>query len=132
MAIYTLVALGALGLARLRAVNRHQVDFRYYRLYNSGTQPDQLQLLNRHVQNLFEVPPLFYAVVILTYASEQVTLSSVILAWGFVVLRFAHAWVHLSTNFVPRRFKIFAASILVLAGQWILLLVALLRQITVQ
>ena len=40
-------------------------------------------------------------------------------AWSFVGLRIAHTLVHLGGNRVPRRFAVFALSVLALAGLWL-------------
>ena len=56
-------------LRYLTAVQRGEI-LRYYRLYNEGEQPPALQLIGRHVQNHFEVPPLFHAAVLFLYVTE--------------------------------------------------------------
>jgi hypothetical protein len=44
----------------------------------------------------------------------------------FVVLRLAHATIHVTSNRVPRRFSVFAAGVLVLLAMWGLFAVRLL------
>jgi hypothetical protein len=60
-----------LGVQRYAAIRRREVSIRYYRLYTEGQQPDRLQLLGRHVQNHFEVPPLFHIAVLLSDPSRD-------------------------------------------------------------
>jgi hypothetical protein len=43
------------------------------------------------------------------------------------VLRFAHTYVHLTSNRVPLRFRIYFASNLVLLGLWLTFFVKLLQ-----
>jgi hypothetical protein len=122
----TLSMIGALAVARIGAVRRREISIGYYRAYE-GSQPPRLHLLGRHVQNHFEVPPIFYAGVLFTLVTGTVTALSVALAWGFVVARCVHSFIHLGGNDVSRRFFAYAVSLLFLAGLWGALLVALLR-----
>ena len=115
-----------LGYSRVTAVQRGDVSIRYYRLYNEGEQPAALQLIGRHVQNHFEVPPLFYIVLLFLYVTGSVTPFSVTLAWLYVALRCLHSFIHLGSNDVRRRLQAFAASGLVLAGLWLYLLGSLM------
>ena len=79
----------------------------------------------RHVQNHFEVPPLFHIGVILTFVSDSVTATSVVLAWLFVATRCVHSYIHLGSNNVSLRFATFGVSIAFLAGLWLSLLYSL-------
>lgn len=77
-------------------------------------------------RNLFEMPVLFYALcgfLAITQLTNQLLLAC---AWGYVVLRAAHTYVHLTTNTVIRRFQLYFASSLVLFLMWILFAVRLL------
>jgi hypothetical protein len=123
----TLSTIFALGVARFRAVQRREVSLAFYRTYDEGEQPARLHLLGRHVQNHFEVPPLFYAGVLFTLITGTVTGLSVALAWAFVAARCVHSFIHLGSNNVSHRFFTYAVSMLFLAGLWGALLVALLR-----
>lgn len=127
MFFLTFSAVLYLGYRRVTAVRRGEVSIRYYRLYTEGEQPDSLQLIGRHVQNHFEVPPLFYVVLLFLYVTGSVTPLSVALAWLYVALRCLHSFIHLGTNDVRRRLQAFAASGLVLGGLWLSLLVSLIE-----
>jgi hypothetical protein len=50
------------------------------------------------------------------------------LAWGYVGLRCVHTAVHLGGNDVRRRLQVWATSLLVLSGLWLLLLISLLTR----
>jgi hypothetical protein len=71
-----------------------------------------------HFRNLFEVPVLFYAVCGFLAITRLTTLLLLACAWGYVVLRAAHAYVHLTNNKVVRRFQVFVASTIVLYVMW--------------
>ena len=71
-----------------------------------------------HFRNLFEVPVLFYALCAFLAITRLTTLLLLACAWGYVVLRAAHTYVHLTTNKVVRRFQVFVASTIVLYVMW--------------
>ena len=117
----------SMGVRRYMAIQRREVSLKYYRLYTEGQQPERLALLGRHVQNHFEVPPLFYIAILFLYTSHHVTPPTVGLAWLYFLLRCLHSYIHLGSNNVSRRFAAFGSSVLVLAGLWLCLLVSLIR-----
>jgi hypothetical protein len=43
----------------------------------------------------------------------------VALAWGYVALRYVHAWIHLGSNRVRYRMRAYFASWLLLLAMWI-------------
>lgn len=108
-----------LGYCRNKAIHRGEVRISFFRTYTEGSQPARLLLLARHVQNHFEVPPIFYAAVIFTYITNSVTIFTVGLAWLFVATRVAHTFVHLGGNNVSVRFFTFGFSLLVLTALWL-------------
>ena len=67
-----------------------------------------------NLKNLFEVPVLFYAIVLYLYVTSQVDPVYTVAAWGFVILRVAHSTVHCTVNIVMVRFYLYAASALAL------------------
>lgn len=71
-----------------------------------------------HFRNLFEVPVLFYALCGFIAITRLTTLFLLACAWGYVVLRAAHAYIQLTSNKVVRRFQAFVASTLVLYVMW--------------
>ena len=123
----TLFVMALLGVARYTAIHNRTVSIKYFRTFNEGTQPDRLHLLSRHMQNHFEVPPLFYVGILFVYASNSVTLLSVTLAWLFFLTRCVHSWIHLGNNNVSARFFTFGVSLLFLAGIWFSLFAHLLQ-----
>ena len=71
-----------------------------------------------HFRNLFEVPVMFYALCAFLAITRLTTLLLLACAWGYVVLRAAHTYVHLTSNKVVRRFQAFVASTIVLYVMW--------------
>ncbi len=71
-----------------------------------------------HFRNLFEVPVLFYALCAFLAITKLTTLFLLACAWGYVVLRTFHTYIHLTHNKVVRRFQAFVASTIVLYVMW--------------
>ena len=71
-----------------------------------------------HFRNLFEVPVLFYALCGFLAITRLTTLLLLACAWGYVVLRAFHTYIHLTHNTVIRRFQAFVASTIVLYVMW--------------
>jgi hypothetical protein len=66
--------------------------------------------------HLMEIPTLFYAVAISLAVLGDTSYGSLMLAWGFVVLRIVHSLVQTLWNHIPTRFALFFVSSLVLFG----------------
>lgn len=118
-----------LGVARYSAVRRGDVSIKYYRVFNEGQQPERLQLISRHVQNHFEIPPLFYVVLLFIFVAGDVTALTVGLAWSYFFSRCVHSYIHLGSNNVSRRFFTYATSGLILASLWLSVLVSVLTRV---
>lgn len=63
-----------------------------------------------NLRNLFEIPTLFYAVVLYLYATGQVDSSYCIAAWVFAIFRVLHSAVHCTVNIVILRFWLYSIS----------------------
>ena len=58
-------------------------------------------------KNLFEIPVLFYALVLYLFVTEQVDTVYVNAAWIFVVFRALHSTVHCTFNLIMLRFYLY-------------------------
>jgi hypothetical protein len=70
-----------------------QADYRE----NRG-EPAESLVVKNNLANQYELPVLFYACCILLYMTEADNLIALVLAWIFVALRYAHAFVHVTTS----------------------------------
>ena len=77
-------------------------------------------------RNLFEMPVLFYLALGVAYATSQVSPLVLALAWGYVIFRMLHSYIHCTYNRVMHRFYAFLASNVLLWGMWVVLAVGLL------
>ena len=72
--------------------------------------PPQVSNPSDNLKNLFELPAVFYAVVLYIYATGQVDAAYVGAAWGFFLFRALHSAVHCTFNFIPLRFALYVIS----------------------
>jgi hypothetical protein len=63
-----------------------------------------------NLKNLFEMPVLFYAVVLYLFVTGQVDATYVNAAWVFVLFRVLHSAVHSTFNRVSLRFGLYIVS----------------------
>src|SRR5687768_16480962 len=68
--------------------------------------PPQVSTPSDNLKNLFELPTIFYAVVLCIFVTHQVDATFVVAAWGFFVFRALHSVVHCTFNFIPLRFAL--------------------------
>ena len=128
MFAHTMIIIFTMGLARFIAIHKGDVSIKFFRTYCDGAQTERLHLIARHVQNLFEVPPLFYLGCLFLFVTNSVTSVALGFAWAFVGLRLLHSIIHLSVNNVSYRFFCFGAGLMAVSGLWICLAVALLSR----
>jgi hypothetical protein len=68
----------------------------------------------------FELPVLFYMLVVLAIIARKADLLFVVMSWIFVVSCIVHAAIHTDSNNVPHRFYAFAVGAIVLLLMWII------------
>ena len=121
----TLSLLFWTGRARVAAVRRGDVHPRDIALRQPNWPKQETQIANAY-QNQLELPVLFYVLTILAIITKHADLLFVVLAWVFVILRFVHAYIHLTSNHVGRRFAAFAASVVVLLVMWVIFILQIM------
>lgn len=65
-----------------------------------------------NLKNLFEIPVLFYALVLYLFVTEQVDAVYVTAAWIFVGFRILHSLVHCTFNRIMLRFYLYLCATL--------------------
>jgi hypothetical protein len=91
--------------------------------------PETVRQAEYNYLNQFELPVLFYVLVVLALITKQANLAFVLLAWVFVVLRVLHAAVHLTSNTLKARRSLFLGCAIVLTIMWIIFMVRILLSI---
>ena len=69
--------------------------------------------------NQFEIPVLFYVLIALALPLRHADLFIVLMSWVFVVTRFAHAGIFVTSNNVRQRGLVWFSGVLVLLAMWI-------------
>lgn len=126
MALTFLVML-RMVMSRFAAVKAGKIDAKFFRLYRDYEEPAELAVQTRHVINHFETPIIFYVLCLFATVTGQTGTIIASLAWAYVATRCIHSYVHLSSNKVMNRLRIFALSILLLIGLWGTILVGITR-----
>lgn len=112
------IVLTVMGWKRIGGVLRGVMPIGYYRTFDKGEEPESHRVVTRNFLNLFEMPLLFHVGVILAFVSGEVTGLAVGLAWSYVGLRYAHSFVHLTSNDVALRLACYGSSGIVLLVFW--------------
>jgi len=99
-----------LTVARQRAVRSGQIESSCFVL--GRDEPLEVARITRNLANQFELPLIFYALVVLLVALGQVTPFDVIAAWVFVAGRVAHTLVQTLTDNVALRGQVFTINFL--------------------
>ena len=81
--------------------------------------PAQVQKVTNSFENQFEIPVLFYILVILALVTKKADLTFVVMEWSFAASRLAHAFVHTTSNYVPARGFIYVSGVIVLFLMWV-------------
>jgi hypothetical protein len=121
----TFVLLGLTGYSRVASVRRGETKIRDIAL-GQPNWPERITKVGNSYNNQFQLPMLFYVVVILAYTLRAADLVFVILSWVFVATRLGHAYIHVTSNRVGRRFNAFAGGFAVLAVMWIIVAIRIL------
>jgi hypothetical protein len=72
--------------------------------------PSEVANPSDNLKNLFEIPTIFYALVLYLYVTNQVDMGYVVAAWVFVVFRVCHSVVHCTVNIIMLRFWLYFVS----------------------
>jgi hypothetical protein len=81
--------------------------------------PQRATQIGNCYANQFELPVLFYVLVALALPLHKADLVIVLLSWVFVVTRFAHAGIFVTSNDLNRRSLAWFAGVLVLFAMWL-------------
>ncbi|PTE12144.1 MAPEG family protein [Mesorhizobium helmanticense] len=84
-----------------------------------STEPASSVTVANNLSNQFELPVLFYVLCLALHQTNGVNYLTLALMWIFVASRYAHAWVHLTTNNLRFRSRVFSFGAVVLLLAWI-------------
>ena len=99
-----------LTVERTRAVKRGEVDYSSFEF--NREEPAAVARIRLNLANQFELPVIFYALVVLLIALGKVTVVDIVAAWVFVAGRVIHTLVQTLTDNVPLRGNVFLINFL--------------------
>ena len=111
--LLTIVGFMLMGVQKAKAVKANDVDMTKTAL-NNDAWPEYVMKITNNVRNQFQVPLLFYVLCFVFYSINAVTTTVLYLAWAFVITRIIHAYIHMSSNYVPARFRVFTLGFVIL------------------
>ena len=86
-------------------------------------EPRESLLVRNNIANQFELPVLFHAGCLALYVTTADNIVTVALAWVFVASRYAHSYVHVTSNRLRYRRPIWIVGFFSLMAMWIWLAV---------
>ncbi|MEH2527298.1 MULTISPECIES: MAPEG family protein [unclassified Bradyrhizobium] len=104
--------------ARTKAVKARETSLRDIAL-GQPKYPPRVAQIGNCFSNQFEVPLLFYCLIALALPLRRADLFIVLMSWVFVVTRFAHAGIFVTSNNIQQRSLAWFAGALVLLAMWI-------------
>lgn len=126
MAFYVFYMSGLLTFSfrtRVKAIKERQVSIKFFNTYCGDNVPDDMIKRGRHFDNQFQLPMIFFISCLVHMVVDQVSLLTVVLAWGFVLSRLFHTAAHLGTNNVTLRASAYSLGWLLIFALWIHLLI---------
>lgn len=114
MVLLTLIVWAYMYYRRLTYVLSHKISAGKLHSPEQVNQllPNEINAPSNNLKNLFEMPILFYVVILLAAELNDITLISHIAAWSFVLFRVIHSVVHCSNGKVMTRFIVYMLSTL--------------------
>lgn len=125
MVLLTFSILVRLFRTRARFVSEDKADLGYFKTYQMGSEPEESAKLARHFSNLFEAPTLFYVACLAALQTGQTGRALLVLAWTYVFLRIAHAYIHTGRNSLRPRIAAYFGIWVVLLSLWIAIILGL-------
>ena len=93
---------------------------------DDATFPPPARQASNAFKNQFELPVLFYVLVILALQTRQADILFLVMAWIFVLSRIVHAFIHTGSNAMSQRGLAFATGAMVLMLMWLIYAIRLL------
>lgn len=119
----TLAVLSFVPRRRIRDIKADPTLLKRAATDNTLYAEDTKQVANNFA-NQFQLPVLFYVAAIFAILFGATGPVAGFFAWAFVLVRIVHTYIHCSSNNVRLRFYVFAASLVLLIGFWIVVIAA--------
>ena len=113
----TFVILFSMGRNRVSSIRKGETKIKDVALGQSAW-PQRVTQFSKSFNSQFQLPVLFFIACIFAQVNNQVDQIMVGLAWAFVISRTGHAWIHVTSNNVGKRFNAFTIGFFILATMW--------------
>jgi hypothetical protein len=117
--VLTFYLFARMAMTRVGSIKSGEVKLKDIAL-GADAWPDAPKKVSNAFHNQLELPVLFYVLVGFAMMTKKADLLFVVMSWMFVVLRYAHAFIHTTSNYVPMRFNLFGAGAFVLIAMWLI------------
>ena len=116
MLFFTFLVWVYMYIRRIYFITKNKIDSQKLAIPGTLAQisPPNVSNPSDNLKNLFEIPVLFYALVLYLFVTKQVDTVYVTAAWIFVFFRALHSIVHCTFNFVMLRFYLYLFSAIAL------------------
>ena len=121
----TFVLLFWMGFLRLQALRSGAVKAEQIALREPHWPLRVLQIGNAF-HNQLELPVLFYVVTLLALITETLDVTLYVLSWMFVLARYLHAYIHVTSNRLDRRTGVFGVGAIALLLMWVIVVARIL------
>ncbi len=114
-----------LGIVKSKAVKEGTVDRKKAALDPKAWPEPVVKVIN-NLGNQFESPIIFYIISIIYYLTNNVDSLLISIMSLYVLTRYMHTYIHVTSNFVPYRFKLFLVGVLILLALTVWLILKLM------
>ena len=123
--LLTFAVMFGMGYLRTSAIARGETRYEDIALREPNW-PKRSRQFAYAFANQFELPVLFYVLTILALITRHADVAFVVLAWVFVIFRWAQAGVHVTGNDVRLRGAAYGIGAIVLVIMWAIFIVRIL------
>ena len=124
----TFVAFINMGFKRAAAA-KAGMNADFYRSYLGGHEPEETHVAVRHYANYFEMPVVFYAGCLTTFAIDAVSGATLAFAWVYAIGRTLQSAVHMTYNHPMHRAAPFVIGVLGLIALWTTLAIEVISRV---
>ena len=106
----------------INSIKNDNVKVGHFKLYD-GNIPEYVEVSRQTLKNQFELPILFYFLITIILVFDILTFTNLIFAWLFVISRYIHSYIRLTSNYIPYRARVFILGLFILICGWINVLI---------
>ena len=105
---------------RKKSVQNRKMKLSYFKDYSDvESVPSHVLIYGRHVDNQFQAPMIFFISCLTYLAIPLDPRFGIYFAWGFVISRVVHSFIHLGSNNVLRRATAYALGWVCILAMWL-------------